>query len=561
MATRDRRRRPTIADVASLAGVSKGAVSFALNGGPGVSEDTRQRIIRAADELSWRPSSAARALSRAQVDTIGLVLNRPMRTLGSEPFFNQFLSGLSVALAEHGRSLHMFIVDNSADELATYRHWWEQRQVDGFVIMDPVADDPRIGYVVAGKIPAVVVGPPRDADGLSTVWSDDAVAMRRCIEHLVDLGHRRIWHVGGSTGLRHVDRRATALTERVNAGALDRGITVATDFTENAAATITARLVSSADRPTAVIYDSDLMALAGLGVVLDAGLRVPDDLSILSFDDSPMVRLAHPAITALGRDTFEFGATVGNTLDAVIRDGRITQVESPTPRLEVRSSTGRPPSRAQRGEPHRESDHETLLLPTVQETRATHRPETHRGAPQPPKRIVIGADLDPELRELAEMLATELAHCGAQSAETVVSTDSPGAGDLELRLVDDDSAGSDPEAYLISDGSPVVVSARTVRGLFWATRTLLQAIGQDAPLGSVADWPGYPERAVLLDIGRKYFSPEWICWLIRQMSYLKLNTLQLHVSEGTGFGIECRSHPEINTGRTVLSRAASTADI
>jgi len=335
-------RRPTIADVAARAGVSNGAVSFALNGAAGVSQRTRERILAAAEELGWRPNAVAQALSRSRAETVGLVLSRPMRTLGTEPFFNQLSSGLSARLAESDLGLQTFIVANADDELATYRNWWLQRRVDGFVLLDPIIDDHRIAFLEEAGAPGVLIGPPEASDPLSVVWSDDVEAMQRCIDHLVELGHRRIAHVGGIPGFRHVDRRAATLAATLRAGRLDAAMTYPADFSEDSAAHVTAELLSSADPPTAVIYDSDLMALAGVGVALQAGVRIPEELSVVSFDDSPLTRLSHPAITALTRDTFELGETAATVLVEVLDGEPVRRVQMPTPTLAVRASTSVP---------------------------------------------------------------------------------------------------------------------------------------------------------------------------------------------------------------------------
>jgi len=559
-----RRARPTIADVAERAGVSKGAVSFALNGGPGVSEATRQRIIQVAEELSWQPSTAARALSRARADAVGLVLNRPMRTVGAEPFFTQFISGLSASLAGHGRGLQIFIVDSAADELATYQTWWEQRHVDAFVVMDPVNDDPRIDFLAGDNVPSVVVGVPSDADGLSTVWSDDALTMRRAVQHLANLGHSRIAHVGGIAGLRHVDVRATAFAAACADGGIE-AITRKTDFTEAVAAQAAASLLSAPQAPTALIFDSDVMALAGLGVALDAGIAVPEELSIVSLDDSVMVRLAHPAITAMSRDTFEFGVTAGDAVHELLDHQHVVRLESPTPRLEVRHTSAPPPTVPTAG--RRPTG--PALLPSVQQHQQADQPSAggRRRRSALGRRIMIAADHSQELATLAHSLADELSGRpprgeGPRRRATqppVVATDEPHiAGDIRLQLMPDDH--DRPDAYSIvetgdADGRSIVLTSATVRGLFLGTRTLLQAIDQDQPIGELRDWPRFAERGVLLDVGRKYFSPSWIIALLHEMADLKLNTLQLHVSEGTGFGVECRTHPELTDGRQVLSQA------
>ena len=111
-------RRVTIRDIAERAGVSKGAVSYALNGLPGVSDDTRERILSIADELGWYPNRAARALSAARADACGLVLARPARTLALEPFFMEFIAGVEVELSSRSVALTLQLVEDIRDEIA-----------------------------------------------------------------------------------------------------------------------------------------------------------------------------------------------------------------------------------------------------------------------------------------------------------------------------------------------------------------------------------------------------------------------------------------------------------
>jgi DNA-binding LacI/PurR family transcriptional regulator len=339
--------RPTIADIARRAGVSKGAVSFALNGRPGVSEATRDRILRAATEMNWRPHSAARALGGARADTVGLVLARPARTLGYEPFFAQLLSGMQATLSTRSVALQLLLVEDTAAEVEVYRRWSGEHRVDGVVLVDLQVHDPRVTAVQKLELPCVVLGGPGRHGSLSSVWADDRAAMLAILDYLAALGHTRIAHVAGLPGFQHTRRRMRALRDSAPRLHLAEALSLPTDYSDAEGAATTRALLARPVPPTAIVYDSDLMAVAGLGVAAEMGVAVPGELSIVAFDDSTLTRIVHPALTAMSRDTIALGAQVAEVLLAVIAEpGRRHNLKTPTPRLTVRASTAPPVAKA-----------------------------------------------------------------------------------------------------------------------------------------------------------------------------------------------------------------------
>ena len=153
-------RRPTITDIAQRAGVSKGSVSYALNGHPGVSELTRRRILAIAEEVGWHPNRAARALSASRAGACGLALARPARTLAYEPFFSKLLSGIESELSARQFALMLQIVEDVEAETEVLRRWWAERRVDGVLLVDLRVDDPRIPLVEQLGLPGGDRGGP-----------------------------------------------------------------------------------------------------------------------------------------------------------------------------------------------------------------------------------------------------------------------------------------------------------------------------------------------------------------------------------------------------------------
>lgn len=307
-------KRVTIADIAREAGVSKGAASYAINGQPGVSAATRARVLAVADRLNFHPSASARALAGAKSRVVGLTLQRTPSTLGVEPFFMDFISGLELELSQRSYALLLQMTSGPEGEVRCYERWSRDRRVDGVVVCDVHTDDPRIGALERLGVPAVVIGPPGVSGSLPSVWSDDAQSMIEAVEYLAALGHRRIARVGGIPQLAHTAIRTAAFDEVCARLKLTDVVTVASDYTGESGSRATRRLLSAADRPTALIFDNDVMAIAGLTVARELGIAVPGQLSIIAWDDSPACRLLHPPLTALSRDIGAYGKQAAGML-------------------------------------------------------------------------------------------------------------------------------------------------------------------------------------------------------------------------------------------------------
>lgn len=337
-------KRITISDIAREAGVSAGAVSFALNGRPGVSEETRKRILEIAEQQQWRPNTAARALVGARAGVVGLAINRPARTLGTEAFFADLISGVQSGLAAARTAMHMRIARDLDDELDIYREWRSSQQVDGVILLDPRDDDPRLRLLAELGLPAVVLGSHPSAEGdPTTVWIDDKETASTLFGYLAALGHQRIAYIAGPAEFEHTAIRIGVL-EQLGAGGNRVAVEAhTTSYAPAAAADATRRLLSTHPRPTAIVYDNDVMAVAGLRVTQEMGVDVPGDVSLASFDDSVMASLVRPSLSCMTRDTFDVGELAARTLLAQLEQGSaLPSVAAPLPKLSVRESTAPP---------------------------------------------------------------------------------------------------------------------------------------------------------------------------------------------------------------------------
>lgn len=336
--------RPTISDIAARAGVSKAAVSYALNGRRGVSPATQARVLAIAEELGWTANNAARVLSGARAGVVGLVLARPARTLGLEPFFMEFISGLEQELSGHDTALLLQLVPDHAAGIQTCARWHGARQVDGAIVVDLFDDDDRITPLQEMGLPFVVVGDTRDRPGVTCVWTDEVAGMTQVVEYLAALGHRRIGRVAGLERLRHTVQRTEALRGAAERLGLEE-VVQQSDYSGEDSARATRLLLAQRERPTAIVYDNDVMAVAGLAVAGEMGIDVPRQLSVVSWGDSALCRLTHPALTALAHDSMAYGAHTARRLFEVI-DGAPPQAHLDSAHTLVPRGSTSPPGRS-----------------------------------------------------------------------------------------------------------------------------------------------------------------------------------------------------------------------
>lgn len=338
--------RVTISDIAKKAKVSTSAVSYALNDRPGVGAATREQILSIAREMGWRPNSAARSLQAARAHAVGLVFQRGEdSSVESSSFMLRFLDGVQSQLSEHDVVLVLRTVHDLAAEITVHERWYAESRVDGIIVVNPVVDDPRLPLLEGLSLPTVVVGDTRDCSSLPAVWTDDAEAATLAVNHLVALGHKRIARVGGMIDLLHTRIRREAFAAAMAAAGLGDDLSV-DNATELDAEQVTRELLGSRRPPTAILYEGDTMAMRALITLRKMRVRVPADLSVIAWDDSPLCRLAYPPLSALRRNAFTYGQLVSQHLLALFAGERVADRRGTIAEMVERSSTARAPAPA-----------------------------------------------------------------------------------------------------------------------------------------------------------------------------------------------------------------------
>ncbi|MCC6803212.1 MAG: LacI family DNA-binding transcriptional regulator [Anaerolineae bacterium] len=336
----------TIRDVARYANVSVGTVSNVLNGSPLVKDETRKRVTEAIEALSFHPAAAARSLSTKRTNTIGMVRTelRPYNTkIEFDPVVLDLISGVTTEAIDSGVGLTFWTIPVGAQETALYRRLVSARQVDGLIRFAPREHDPRITYLMERGFPFVVFGRNSSQRDFHWIDVDGAYGIRLAVDHLFELGHRRIGYVGPPSEQSLAEQRWLGFTQGMSAHglAIDGELIFEGDFTERSGQLGAHHLLEQPQPPTAILCNNDRMAFGAMREVQSRGKVVGRDVAIIGFDDIPLARYTHPALTTIQQPVQEIGSLLFRLLQAVI-EGEPTEEWSGRlikPTLQVRQST------------------------------------------------------------------------------------------------------------------------------------------------------------------------------------------------------------------------------
>ncbi|HZP84980.1 MAG TPA: LacI family DNA-binding transcriptional regulator [Chthonomonadaceae bacterium] len=313
----------TMRDIAALVGVSQATVSYVLNAHPQarVSPDTRQRVLEAANRLHYRPNAIARAMASGRSRTIGVyqphVIESPLMGMWSVAVTR----GIGMAL--HARQLHLLLYGYRAEEDPTPAAFLDG-SVDGLIILAPHLSDALPGLLAGAGFPTVIVGGHERAEEATfSIDVDNVAGGRLATEHLLRLGHRRIAHLQGPSDVPNAIDRRIGYEEALRAHnvpmrpeyLIPAGFAVAEGYQAARAA------LCLEPRPTALLAANDLAALGALNACADAGVRVPEEMAVVGYDDAPICELARPTLTTLRQPAQEMGRAAAEILCAVL-DGK-----------------------------------------------------------------------------------------------------------------------------------------------------------------------------------------------------------------------------------------------
>jgi LacI family transcriptional regulator, galactose operon repressor len=339
--------RVTIRQLARLSGVSIGTVSRALNGYSDVNPETRERIMRLAQELDYTPAAAARSLVTQRSHVIGVFLETGEGHPDLQhPFFHEVLGGLKGRIGAGGYDLLLFASERPGNGYGphSYLKRAQHHAVEAVAMMGVDPNDDEVRRLVRAELPCVGVDVELQGPATQTVMSDNVAGAVAAVEHLHALGHRRIATITGMIESRPgMDRLRgyRAAVQDLGLGYRDEYVAYG-DFYAESGLAATVRLLALDERPTAIFAASDLMALGAVRAASEAGLRVPDDLSVVGFDDIQLAPHVTPPLTTIRQDKAGLGAAAGTALIELIGGARNAGVVTLPVDLVARGSSAAP---------------------------------------------------------------------------------------------------------------------------------------------------------------------------------------------------------------------------
>jgi DNA-binding LacI/PurR family transcriptional regulator len=302
---------PTLEEVAALAGVGRGTASRVINGSSQVSERTRRAVEAAVAELGYIPNAAARALKTRRTDAIALVIAESEDRIFGEPFFAGVVRGISAEVSAVGKQL-VLLLSQVGDRSARLENYLSPQHVDGVLLLS-LHDDDRLPDVIRSRSLPMVLG-GRTGSGAAAPWVDvdNERGAGLAAELLVETGCRVIGTITGpldmTAGRDRYDGFRAALADLGRE--LDDDLVAHGDFSGLSGARAMAELLERRPDIDGVFCANDPMAAAALQVLRDAGRRVPDDVSVVGFDDSPLAVTTHPPLTTVSQSPEEMGRTM-----------------------------------------------------------------------------------------------------------------------------------------------------------------------------------------------------------------------------------------------------------
>ena len=311
----------TLVDIAKQAGVSRSTVSRVVNDNPNVNENVRKHVQEVIQSTGYHPHAAARSLAAQRSWMIGLVLPRSVSNFFIDPYFPRLTQGIAQACNQNNYTLGLFLLETKDDEERILPRISRKGLLDGILLQTAPMGDKLIDNLVKSDFPVVMAGRPFNTTDISYIDVDNINAAHQAVRHLVRLGYTRIGTITGlmnsTVGIDRNDGYKKAIREK--GWEVDEHLIAEGDFSEESGYYALKQLLPA--DPDAIFAASDTMAIGAMRAVREAGLRIPDDIAIVGFDDLPIASQTEIKLTTVRQPIVQFGVRAVETLIDLIENG------------------------------------------------------------------------------------------------------------------------------------------------------------------------------------------------------------------------------------------------
>lgn len=307
---------PTMKEVARLANVSVSTVSHVINKTRFVSSSTRQKVLKAMDKIGYHPNMIARSLRRRKTNTIGLVISDI-----TNPFFPGVVRGIEKQLIKKGYSIILTNTDDDIEKEKNLVTLLYGKRVDGFIIVTAGGESKHIESLIQLRVPVVLLDRKISGLKLDAVLVDNEGGTRKLTEYLINLGHKRIGIITGPLNVFTGKERLNGYLKALQEYSLPRDdkLIKTGDFRQESGYSLTLELLSLSSPPTAILACNNLVGIGAMDALKEKGIRIPDEIELVIFDDLPWFGHLNPPLTVVAQPTFKLGEMAAKLLLEQIR--------------------------------------------------------------------------------------------------------------------------------------------------------------------------------------------------------------------------------------------------
>lgn len=331
----------TLEKIGKLAGVSRATVSRVVNNYPNVRAEVRERVLDIIAQTGYQPNLAARSLASNRTGVIGLVIPRMVQALFTDPYYPRLIQGISQASNDNDYTLSLFLFHTADEEANLASRLVRRGFLDGVIVAASLIDDPLLPHLIDAAMPFILIGQPLQHLQAHYVDVDNLVGANTAVSHLIQQGRRRIATITGRQDMLAGIQRQQGYLDALQASGLpiDESLITQGEFDPQIAYNAMQTLLQH--QPDAVFAASDPMAMSAMKAIVEAGLRIPQDIAVIGYDDLPAGLTAVPPLSTIHQPIRQIGALAVNTLiDIIDHPQEPTRRIVLPPELVIRQSCG-----------------------------------------------------------------------------------------------------------------------------------------------------------------------------------------------------------------------------